>query len=151
MLLKNWSHGAKQTTITYSIYSSVYIVTIVKELRSKMFRQHPGYYNAVFLKKTQTIIVSFYECTVYIMFWIMMRYDCYYYYCHFLSKYHCFLQCKIRFFLKVIRNPASKSLRSTEISLYLAITNEWNVAKKEKLLMNDLFYLEILFCWGTVN
>ena len=68
MLLKNWSHGAKQTTITYSIYSSVYIVTIVKELRSKMFRQHPGYYNAVFLKKTQTIIVSFYECTVYIMF-----------------------------------------------------------------------------------
>jgi hypothetical protein len=45
---------------------------------------------------------------------------------------------KIRFFLKVIRNPASKSLRSIEISLYLEFTNEWNVAKKEKLLMNEL-------------
>jgi uncharacterized protein YabN with tetrapyrrole methylase and pyrophosphatase domain len=44
------------------------INTVVKELRSKMFRQHPGYYKAVFLKKTQTIIVSFYEYTVYIMF-----------------------------------------------------------------------------------
>ena len=114
----------------------------VKELRTKMFRQHPGYYKAVFLKKTQTIIVSF--NTVYIMFWIIMLYDCDYYYCHILSKYHCFLQCKIRFFLKVIRNPASKSLQSIEISLYLAFTNEWNVDKKEKLLMNDLFYLEIL-------
>ena len=123
--------------------------TVVKELRSKMFRQHPGYYKAVFLKTTQTIIVSFYEYTVYIMFWIMMLYDYYYYYCNFLSKYYCFLQCKIRFFLKVIRNPASKSLRSIEISLYLAFTYEWNVTKK--LLMNDLFYLEILICWGKVN
>jgi hypothetical protein len=99
---------------------------------------------AVFLKKTHTIIVNFYEYTVYIMFWIMMLYFCHYYYCHFLSKYHCFLQCKIRFFLKVIRNPASKSLRSIEISKNLAYTNEWNVAKKEKLLMNTLFYLYIL-------
>jgi hypothetical protein len=112
-----------------------------------------GYYKAVFLKKTQTIIVSFYEYTVYryIMFWIMMLYDCYYYYCHFLSKYHCFLQCKIRFVLKVIRNPASKSLQSIEISLYLAFTSEWNVAKQENILMNDLFYLEILFCGWKVN
>jgi hypothetical protein len=31
-----------------------------------------------------------------------------------------------------IRNPASKSLQSTEISLYLAFTNELNVAQKEK-------------------
>jgi hypothetical protein len=30
------------------------------------------------------------------------------------------------------RNPASKSLQSTEISLYLAFTNELNVAQKEK-------------------
>jgi hypothetical protein len=51
----------------------------------------------------------------------------------------------------IIRNPASKSLQSIEISLYLAFTNEWNVAKKEKLLMNDLFYLERLFCWGKVD
>jgi hypothetical protein len=126
--------------------------TVVNELRSKMFRQHPGYHKAVFLEKTQTIIVSFYEYTVYIMFWIMMLYDYYYYYyCHILSKYYCFLQCKIRFFLKVIRNPASNSLRSIEISLYLAFTNEWNVAKKEKLLLHDLFYLDILLCWVKVN
>jgi hypothetical protein len=42
--------------------------TVVKELRSKMFGQHPGYFKAVFLKKTQIIIVSIYEYTVYIMF-----------------------------------------------------------------------------------
>ena len=77
----------------------------------------------------------------------MMLYDCYYYYCHFLSKYHCFLQCKIIFFLKVIRNPALKSLRSIEISLYiLHLRMNDMLSKKEKVLMNDLFYLEILFC-----
>ena len=54
-------------------------ITVVKELRSKMLGQHPGYFKAVFLKKTQIIIVSIYEYTVYIMFWIMMLYDCYYY------------------------------------------------------------------------
>jgi hypothetical protein len=34
--------------------------------------------------------------------------------------------CSVKFglFLKVIRNPASKSLRSIEISLYVAFTNE---------------------------
>jgi hypothetical protein len=53
--------------------------TVVKELRSKMFGQHPGYSKAVFLKKTRIIIVSIYEYTVYIMFWIMMLYDFYYY------------------------------------------------------------------------
>jgi hypothetical protein len=30
------------------------------------------------------------------------------------------------------RNPASKSLHSTEISLYLAFTNELNAVQKEK-------------------
>jgi hypothetical protein len=133
----------------YVLFHINNMFTVVKELGSKMFRQHPGYYKAVFLKKTQTIIVSFYEYTVYIMFWIMILYDCYYYHCHFVSKYHCFLQCKIRFFLKVIKNPTSKPLRSIEISLYLAFTNEWNVAKKKK--KNYLFYLEILFCWRKVN
>ena len=53
----------------------------------------------------------------------MMFHDCYYYYCHCLSKYHCFLQCTINFFLKVIRNPALQSLQSTEISLYLQLGN----------------------------
>ena len=55
------------------------IYTVVKELRSKMFGQHPGYFKAVFLKQTRIIIVSIYKYTVYIMFWIMMLYDCYYY------------------------------------------------------------------------
>jgi hypothetical protein len=107
-------------------------------LRSKMFRQHSGYYKAVFLKKTQTIIVSFYEYTVYIMFWIMMFYDCYYYYCHLLSKYHCFLQCKIRFF--------SKSYKESGIKI---MTINWNILhlrmiemlpKKEKNI-NEWFIL----------
>jgi hypothetical protein len=47
---------------------SANIYTVVKELRSKMFGQHLGYFKAVFLKKTQIIIVSIYEYTVYIMF-----------------------------------------------------------------------------------
>ena len=37
--------------------------TVVKELRSKMFGQHPGYFKAVFLKQTQIIIVSIYKYT----------------------------------------------------------------------------------------
>ena len=44
------------------------VFTVVKELRSKMLGQHPGYFKAVFLQKTQIIIVSIYEYTVYIMF-----------------------------------------------------------------------------------
>ena len=43
-------------------------ITVVKELRSKMFGQHPGYFKAVFLKQTRIIIVSIYKYTVYIMF-----------------------------------------------------------------------------------
>jgi hypothetical protein len=42
------------------------IFTVVKELRSKMLGQHPGDFKAVFLKKTQIIIVSIYKYTVYI-------------------------------------------------------------------------------------
>ena len=104
---------------------------------------HPGYYKAVFLKKTQTIIVSFYEYTVYmyIMFWIMMLYDCYYYYCHFLSKYHCFLQCKLIFLFP-------KSYKESGITIIMinwniaisCITNEWNVAKK-RTIINEWFNL----------
>jgi hypothetical protein len=59
--------------------SGHHYLTVVKELRSKMIGQHPGYFKAVFLKQTRTIIVSIYKYTVYIMFWIMMLYDCYYY------------------------------------------------------------------------
>ena len=55
-----------------------------------------------FLKKTQIIIVSFDEYTVYIMFWFMMLYDWYCIIFIFLSKYHCVVQCKIGLFLKVI-------------------------------------------------
>jgi hypothetical protein len=48
--------------------------TVVKDLRTKMFGQHPGYFKAVFLKQIRVIIVSIYKYTVYIMFWIMMLY-----------------------------------------------------------------------------
>ena len=44
------------------------LFTVFKELRSKMFGQHPGYFKAVFLKQTRIIIVSIYKYTVYIMF-----------------------------------------------------------------------------------
>jgi hypothetical protein len=44
-----------------------------------------------------------------------------------------FCSVKLDFFISYnTKNPASKSLQSTEISLYLAFTNELNVAKKEK-------------------
>jgi hypothetical protein len=125
-------------------------ITVVKELRSKMFRQHPGYYKAVFLKTTQTIFVSFFEYTVYIMFWIMMLYDCYYY-CHFLSKYHCFLQCKINFFSKIYNESGIKII-TINWNISISCIYEWMKCwQKGKLLMNDLFHLEILFCWGKVN
>ena len=39
--------------------------TVVKELRSKMFGQHPWYFKAVFLKQTRIIIVSIYKYCVY--------------------------------------------------------------------------------------
>jgi hypothetical protein len=35
------------------------ILTVVKELRSKMFGQHSGYFKAVFLKQTRIIIEVF--------------------------------------------------------------------------------------------
>jgi hypothetical protein len=44
----------------------LHVTTVVKELRSKMFDQHPGYSKAVFLKQTRIIIVSIYKYTVYI-------------------------------------------------------------------------------------
>ena len=69
----------------------------------------------------------------------------------FCPKIIAFCSVKLDLFLKVIRNAATKSLQSIKISLYLAFTNEWNVAKEDKLLMNDLFYFEILFCWGKVK
>ena len=49
-------------------YHPLATITVVKELRSKMFGQHPGYFKAVFLKQTRIIIVSIYKYTVYIMF-----------------------------------------------------------------------------------
>jgi hypothetical protein len=51
-------------TIIKHHYFGYTVYTVVKELRSKMFGQHPGYFKAVFLKKTQIIIVSIYEYTV---------------------------------------------------------------------------------------
>ena len=43
---------------------------------------------------------------------------------------------------KLSRNPASKSLQSTEISLYLAFTNKLNVAQKEKNIEEWLILLK---------
>jgi hypothetical protein len=57
-----------ETTRYLSKYKHEITFTVVKELRSKMLGQHPGYFKAVFLKKTQISIVSIYEYTVYIMF-----------------------------------------------------------------------------------
>ena len=54
--------------LTLSVKTSSAQFTVVKELRSKMFGQHPGYFKAVFLKQTRIIIVSIYKYTVYIMF-----------------------------------------------------------------------------------
>jgi hypothetical protein len=57
-----------QIILARLVILTIDIYTVVKELRSKMLGQHPGYFKAVFLKKTQIIIVSIYEYTVYIMF-----------------------------------------------------------------------------------
>ena len=73
-----------------------------------------------------------------------MNYDAfndYYYYCHFLSKNHCFFQCKIIFFLKVIRNPASRSLQSIEISLYISCIYEWMKCCQKRRIINEWFIL----------
>jgi hypothetical protein len=75
-----WLSSKNKNTYQSHCDKSHNIFTVVKELRSKMFGQHPGYFKAVFLKKTQIIIVSIYKYTVYLMFWIMMPYDCYYYF-----------------------------------------------------------------------
>ena len=122
------------------VYCHWYIFTVVKELRSKMFRQHPGYYKAVFLKKTQTIIVTFYEYTVYIMFWIMMLYDCYYYYCHFLSKFHCFLQCEIRFFSKSYKESGIKII-TINWNIAICCIYEWMKCCQKRKIINEWFIL----------
>jgi hypothetical protein len=118
----------------------LYIHTVIKELRSKMFRQHPGYYKAVFKKKTQTIIVSFYEYTVYIMFWIMMLYDCYYYYCHFLSKYHCFLQCKIILFSKSYKESGIKII-TIHWNITISCNYKWMKCCQKRKIINEWFIL----------
>ena len=74
----------------------------------------------------------------------VLNYDAfndYYYYCHFLSKNHCFFQCKIIFFLKVIRNPASRSLQSIEISLYISCIYEWMKCCQKRRIINEWFIL----------
>jgi hypothetical protein len=51
-------------TLACTIKLTRAIFTVVKELRSKMLGQHPGYCKAVFLKKTQIIIVSICDISV---------------------------------------------------------------------------------------
>ena len=83
LCISSWSTLLGLNKIPFLLYEQLFIYTTIslsfKELRSKMFGQHPGYFKAVFLKQTRIIIVSIYKYTVYIMFWIMMLYDCYYY------------------------------------------------------------------------
>ena len=93
------------------------------------------------------IIVSFYEYTVYIMFWIMMLYDCYYYYCHFLSKYHCFLQRKIRFLLKSYKESGIKII-TINWNIAISCIYEWmkcyqtrKIIKKWFILLRDIILL----------
>jgi hypothetical protein len=59
---EQWVEGQQFESLNH------YDNTVVKELGSKMFGQHPGYFKAVFLKQTRVNIVSIYKYTVYIMF-----------------------------------------------------------------------------------
>ena len=92
-----------------------------------------------FFKKTQTIIVSFYEYTVYIMFWIMMFYDCYYY-CNFLSKYHCFLQCKIIFCSKSYKESGIKII-TINWNIAISCNYEWMKCCQKRKIINEWFIL----------
>ena len=81
-----------------------------------MFRQHPGCYKAVLLKKTHTIILRFDEYTVYIIYWIMMLYDWYCIIVIFCPNIIAFCSLKLDY---------SKS--STEFGIKI-ITINWNIA-----------------------
>jgi hypothetical protein len=105
-----------------------------------MFGQHPGYFKAVFLSQTRIIIVSIYKYTVYIMFWIMMFYDCYYYYCHFLSKYHWFLQCKIIFFSKSYKESGIKII-TINWNIAISCIYEWMKCCQKRKIINEWFIL----------
>ena len=61
-------HGTETNKRRRRTKCDIDYIIVVKELRSKMFGQHPGYFKAVFLKQTRIINVSIYKYTVYIMF-----------------------------------------------------------------------------------
>ena len=67
-LTVNRFHSKSFYVLSDIIFYHLLMFTVVKELRSKMFGQHPGYFKAAFLKQTRKIIVSIYKYTVYIMF-----------------------------------------------------------------------------------
>jgi hypothetical protein len=46
-----------QDIAIFQLIVMILMFTVVKELRSKMFGQHPGYFKVVFLKQTRIIIV----------------------------------------------------------------------------------------------
>ena len=102
-----------------------------------MFRQSPTSYKVVFAKRRQIIFVIFYQYKV-------LKNDAQLLvlsFCHFCQNIKV-LRYKIKLFLKAKRDPASRALQTTEISLYNAFTNEWNVAKVGKMVEEWLILLK---------
>ena len=69
-----------------------------------------------FKKRHRRLSSVFYENTVYILFWIMMLYDCYYHYCHFCPNIIAFYNVKLYF---------SKSYKESGITIIMI---NWNIA-----------------------
>ena len=66
----------------------------------------------------------------------MMLYDCYYYYCHFFSKYHCFLQCKIKSY-----KESGIKIITINRNIALSCIYEWMKWCKTRKNINELFIL----------
>jgi hypothetical protein len=75
----------------------------------------------------------------------MMLYDCYYY-CHFCPNIIAFCSIKLDFFLKVTRIRHQNHYNQLKYRYILHLRINEILPNKKTILMNDLFYLEILFC-----
>jgi hypothetical protein len=124
--------------------------TLVKEFRSKMCGQHPGYFKAVFLKKTQIIIEVFMN---------ILCIQCFELWCFMIVIIINLIFCPNIIYFCSVKLDFSISYKESGIKI---ITINWNIAisciyewikccPPKKVFMNDWFYLEILFCWGKVN
>jgi hypothetical protein len=72
----------------------------------------------------------------------MMLYDCYYYYCHFLSKNQCFLQRKIRFFSKSYKESGIKII-TINWNIAISCIYEWMKCCQKRKIINEWFILLI--------